>query len=146
MEQQNKLRELTRLQSWVFVLGGLLMVVGMGCYVFMFHRTEAAFVYLTGSVIFSVLQCMQTYSGESFTIKRLKNIMNMADLLFILAGVLMIDTSTHFLRPMFSNQIYYIQYVYNKWLILLLVAVILELYTVHRIAHELGKDSEKGQD
>lgn len=127
------------MQSAAFIIGGLLMVVGMGCYVFMFHRMEAAFVYLVGSVVFAVLQCMQTYHGDSFTIKRLKNIMNMADLLFVLAGILMVDTCTQFLRPMFSNHIYYIQYVYNKWLILLLVAVILELYTTHRISHELGK-------
>ncbi len=96
-------------------------------------------VYLVGAVIFAIMQCMQTYHGTSVTIRRLKGIMTMSDLFFVLAGVLMIDTECHFMRPMFSNQEHYIDYVYNKWLVLLLVAVVLELYSTHRITHEINK-------
>lgn len=119
------------------------MVCGMGSFVFMFQRPIAALVFLVGAVLFAIMQCLQTYHGSSFVIRRLKGIMNMADLLFVLAGVLMIDTETHFMRPMFSNQEHYINYVYNKWLVLLLVAVVLELYSTHRISHEMNKKKKQ---
>ena len=139
METKNDFRCLNTTQSALFLLGGILMVAGMGCYVFMFCRMAAGAAYLAGAVIFAVMQCMQTYHGTSLTLRRLKGIMTMADLFFVLAGVLMIDTECHFLRPMFSNQEHYIEYVYNKWLVLLLVAVVLELYSTHRISREIEK-------
>lgn len=148
MERRNRhndIRELSKLQSALFMAGGILMVIGTGCYVFMFQQLQAGLVFLTGAVLFSVMQAMQTYHGNNLSIKRLKNIMNIADLLFVLSGVLMIDKVNNFMRPMFSNQETYIQYVYNKWIVLLLIAVILEVYTVHRISNELAKaDKDKG--
>ena len=33
----------------------------------------------------------------------------------------------------------YIEYVYNKWVVLLLIAAILEVYTTHRLDSELKK-------
>ncbi len=148
MERRNRhndIRKLSKLQSALFMAGGILMVIGIGCYVFMFQQLLAGLVFLTGAVLFSVMQAMQTYHGNNLAIKRLKNIMNIADLLFVLSGVLMIDTVNNFMRPMFSNQETYIQYVYNKWIVLLLIAVILEVYTVHRISNELAKaDKDKG--
>ncbi len=137
--EQNNIRQLTRAQSAAFVAGGVLMVAGMGCFVFMALRPWSAAAYLAGAALFAVLQCMQTYHGEDFTVKRLKNIMTMADLLFVLAGVLMIDTCTQFLRPLFSNVMNYYTYLYNKWLVALLVAVALELYSVNRISYKLRK-------
>ncbi len=137
--QNNNLRELSPLQSGVFMLGGLLMVVGMGLYVFMIVRFYASVAFLVGAVLFAVMQCSQIYLGQNRTIQRLKNIMNMADLLFVLAGIIMVDSTTHFLRPIFNSQIVYIQYVYNKWLVLLMIAVMLEVYTVHRISAEIKK-------
>lgn len=143
MANKNDFRQLNRTQSVLFLVGGIMMVVSMGFYVFMLYRQIAGAVFLTGAVLFSVMQCMQTYSGTSITIRRLKSIMTMANLCFVLAGVLMIDTANHFLRPMFSDQINYIQYVYNKWIILLMIAVVLEVYTTHRISYELKKEEKK---
>jgi drug/metabolite transporter (DMT)-like permease len=139
MTTKDDFRCLNNTQSALLLLGGILMVAGMGCYVFMFHRMEAGVTYLVGAVLFAVMQCLQTYHGTSLTLRRLKGIMTMADLFFVLAGVLMIDTECHFMRPMFSNQEHYITYVYNKWLVLLLVAVVLELYSTHRISAEINK-------
>ncbi|MCD7714115.1 MAG: hypothetical protein LUI08_04215 [Prevotella sp.] len=144
--EQNDIRPLTRMQSALFVAGGVLMVAGMGCFVLIrtpqwaqIARLWAAVAYLAGAVLFAVLQIMQSYRGGDFVIKRLKNIMTMADLLFVLAGVLMIDTCTEFLRQLFSNPVNYFNYLYNKWLVVLLVAVVLELYSVNRISYKLRK-------
>lgn len=140
--QENKeFKQLTKLQSALFMLGGIIMVVGMGFYVLLLVREWAAWLFLVGALVFATMQCMQVYMGADHTLRRLKSIQNLADLFFVLAGVLMIDTANHFLRPMFSNTETYLQIVYNKWLILLLIAVVLEVYTTHRITYLLKKEN-----
>jgi TRAP-type C4-dicarboxylate transport system permease small subunit len=81
-------------------------------------------------------------------IRRLRRIMIFADILFILAGLLMVENAYNFLLPFFQNHITnglnaYIIYIMGKWVVLLLVAAILEVYTTHRISHELEKEAKK---
>lgn len=66
--------------------------------------------------------------------------MTFADVLFILSGLLMVDMVFQFFKAAFSNYLTYYQLVYNKWVVLLLVAALLEMYTMHRIGHELSKE------
>lgn len=152
--QNNDFRSLSTTESFLLLLGSILMVIGIGCFVFMFHQLIAAFVFFIGAVLFAV-QCFQSYKGKELTLRRLKSIMNLSNLLFIFTGILMVDTAMtnialadpmgshhRFLSNMFSNWETYIQCVYNKWIILLLVAVVLELYTTHRISHELSKKNK----
>ena len=40
------------------------------------------------------------------------------------------------------SQIDYITYIYNKWVLTLLIAAILQLYSTHRIDSELAKEAE----
>ncbi len=117
----------------------MLMVVGAGCFALMWQQQVACWVYLAGALMFVVMQILQSYEGRDITIKRLKRIQNLANILFLLAGILMADNAFGFFRPLFSNIVDYINYLFNKWVILLLVAAILEVYTVHRIDHELSK-------
>ena len=90
------------------------------------------------------MQLMQTYEGEDLVVKRLKRIQVIADILFLLSGFLMVDAAYQYLLPLFntpdgSGYYTYLSYVYNKWVILLLIAALLELYTTHRINYELNK-------
>lgn len=117
-----------------------MMVVGAGCFVFMWQQHIVCWIYLLGALCFSVIQMLQTYEGNLLTIRRLKKIMTLADVLFIISGFLMIDTAYKFLQSAFTNYIMYYQLVYNKWVVLLLVAALLEIYTMHRIGHELSKE------
>lgn len=126
------------------MVGGLLMVIGVGCFVFLWQQKVACWVFLAGAVLFSVVQMMQVYDGESFTVRRLKRILDLAGVLFILSGILMADTAYHFLLPLFSYRgdagyYEYMSYVYNKWVVILLIAVFLEVYTTHRISSELKR-------
>jgi hypothetical protein len=94
------------------------------------------------------MQILQAYNGDSFVIRRLRRIMIFADILFILAGLLMVENAYNFLLPFFQNHITnglnaYIIYIMGKWVVLLLVAAILEVYTTHRISHELEKEAKK---
>jgi hypothetical protein len=110
----------------------------------MWHQKVVCWVFLAGTVLFTLMQLMQTYEGNSFTVKRLKKIQAVADLFFVLSGIVMVDSAYQFLLPLFQNgqgtgYFTYIEYIYNKWVLLLLVAAILEIYTTHRIASELNK-------
>ncbi|MBR1469670.1 MAG: hypothetical protein IJ605_06140, partial [Prevotella sp.] len=97
------MKPLTRLQNLLFLAGGMLMVVGSGAFVLMWHREVACWVFLVGAVMFALIQSMQLYEGRNATIRRLKSIMNVADLFFVLAGILMVDTCYNFLLPLFRN-------------------------------------------
>lgn len=116
------------------------MVIGAGCFAFMWQQEIMCWIYLIGAVMFATMQMMQTYEGDNMTVKRLKKIMTTADIFFVLAGILMVDNAYRFMQQVFTNYIVYFQYVFNKWVLLLLIAAILEIYTMHRISSELSKE------
>ena len=136
------MKQLSKLQSTLFLIGGALMVVGAGCYAFLVAQQVVCWVYLVGALIFASMQVNQTYEGKSTTIKRLKRIMTTADIFFVLSGLLMVDSAYMFLRDSFSDTVTYLNLIYNKWVLMLLVAAILEMYTMHRIGSELKKEVE----
>lgn len=136
------MKKLNKIESILFMLGGMLMVTGIGCYVFMLAPSITCWIALTGSILFSTLHMMQAYESSQLAIKRLKRILNIADLLFVIAGILIVDSTYNFLRPAFENQESYITYVYNKWVLLLLIAAILEVYATHRIDYLLKKQGK----
>ena len=117
------------------------MVVGAGCYAFIFGQQVACWVYLVGALLFASMQVNQAYEGQSTTIKRLKRIMTTADIFFVLSGLLMVDSAYQFMRYSFADISTYFNLIYNKWVLMLLVAAILEIYTMHRIGSELKKES-----
>ena len=134
------MKQLNKLQSLIFLTGGAMMVVGAGCFALMWQQKIACWIYLAGALMFGVMQMMQEYRGNNFTVKRLKRIMNLADIFFILSGFLMVDMVYRFLQSAFDNYLTYYNTIYNKWVVLLLIAAILEMYTMHRIEHELSKE------
>ena len=138
---------MSKLQSVIFLLGGVLMVVGAACFAFGFIYPKmmliTSWLFLAGTVLFSVIQAMQVYEGPSLIIHRLKRMQYVADIFFVLSGISMVDTVYAFARHWFSNQETYITYFYNKWVVFLLIAALLELYTTHRISHELKKEECK---
>lgn len=139
------MRKLNKIQSILYIAGGVLMVVGVGAFVLLWHQRVACWVFLLGALMFSIIQSMQIYEGNNVAVRRLKRIMNIADLLFVLAGILMVDTAYNFLLPLFrsagsAGYYNYIDYVYNKWVILLLIAAVLEVYSTHRISSEMRSE------
>lgn len=138
------MKQLSKTQGILFLTGGVLMVVGAGCFVFMWQQKVVCWVFLLGVILFTLMQLMQTYEGSDLVVRRLKRIQAIADILFLLSGFLMVDTAYQYLLPLFKSQdgsgyYAYLSYVYNKWVILLLIAALLELYTTHRINYELNK-------
>lgn len=142
------MRQLSRLEGLLFMVGGILMVVGVGLNFFGFSQT-GSWLFLLGSALFAAMQLRQRYKGTNFVIRRLRRIMTVADVLFILSGLLLVENSNHFLLPLFSlygmdGVIAYNQYVvHNNWVVTLLIAAVLELYTIHRISNELEQEAKK---
>ena len=131
------MRQLSKIESLLMLLGGLLMVVGSGASVFM--QSWAPYVFAPGSLLFAAVQMRQTYEGTNFTVRRLRRIMLISDVLFLIAALMMFANQANFLG---LNFLIYIKYVHNNWIIILLIAAILQLYTSHRIANELEKEAQ----
>lgn len=134
------MRQLSKTETYVMLLGGLMMVVGAGASVFM--QSWAPYVFAPGALMFAAMQMRQTYDGTNFTVKRLRHIMLLSDVLFLLAALLMFANQGNFLG---LNYLSYIKYVHNNWIVVLLVAAVLQLYASHRIAHELDKDAKNAK-
>jgi hypothetical protein len=132
------MKQLNKVQSIVFVAGAVLMVVGAG--VSLLQWVLAPYIYAVGAVGFATMQMMQVYEGNNVTICRLRRIMLLSDLLFLVTAVLMFASQGN---PFGISQITYVQYVYNKWVGTLLLAAILQLYVTHRIDNELAKEAKK---
>ena len=142
------MRQLTKLQTILFALGGLLMVIGVGCVVFGVSTISVqrlgAVLFAIGAFSFGIIQMTQVYLGSNLTIHRLRRIMILADLCFILAALLLLEHTFQVLFPLFASTIdgynTYIHYVHNNWVVALLIAALLEMYTMHRISSELKKE------
>lgn len=114
------------------------MVVGAGGT--MFLQSWATYVFAPGALMFSAMQMRQAYEGTNFTIRRLRRLLLVSDVLFLLAALLMMLNQSNFIG---ISQLAYVQYVHNNWIVVLLVAAILQLYASHRIANELEKEAKK---
>ena len=132
------MRQLNKVQTIIYLLGALLMVVGAGTS--MLAWKAAPYIFAVGALGFVAMQFLQRYEGTNFVIRRLRRMMLLSDFLFLLAALLMIANTGNFLG---LDYITYIEYVYNKWVVVLLIAAILQLYSTHRISRELEKEAKK---
>ncbi len=114
------------------------MVIGSGASLFL--QSWAPYVFAPGAVLFAAMQMRQCYEGSDFTIRRLRKMMLLSDVLFLIAALLMFANESNFLG---LNYLSYIKYVHNNWIVVLLIAAILQLYSSHRIANELEKEAKK---
>ena len=132
------MRELNKLQTAIFLFGGILMAIGAGTT--LLGWGSAPYIFAIGAVCFSSMQMLQRYEGQNFTIRRLRRMMLISDVLFLVAALLMFASKGNYFG---LSYITYIEYVYNKWVIVLLIAALLQLYSMHRIGSELEKEAKK---
>lgn len=149
------MRQLEKWQSVTLAIGALFMVLGAGGVVFgsaigassLVVVKVASIVFALGAVAFAAMQMAQTYEGNNFVIRRLRRIMVIGDVCFIIAALLMIESNFRILFPYMATTIEgytsWVKYVYNNWVVALLIAAIIEMYTTHRIAHELNKEERE---
>ena len=137
------MKQLSSLQQIVMAVGAFMMVVGVGCFVFGVLQQVFSVVFFLGAVAFASIQMIQASSdgSEGITLRRLKRIMMIGDICFIVAGLLMLENAYVVLYRYLPLDVW-LRYCWNNWVIALLVAAILEIYTSHRISYELKKNNE----
>ena len=86
------------------------------------------------------MQVLQRYEGDNFTISRLRRIMLVSDVLLIAVGALMF---ADYGNPFGLDRLTYLNYIHNNWVVVLLVAAVLQLYTVFRLDSELKQEAKK---
>ncbi len=121
------------------------MVIGAGLYVFGKIPHVAPWIFFIGAICFALMQISQSYQGESVTIIRLRRITICSDCLFILSSLFMLEDSYLILFRLFlkwfeNGYSYYWNFIHNNWVVILLIAALLEIYSTNRIAKELKKE------
>ncbi len=129
------MRQLSSVQNVIFLIGAVLMVIGAGTSILQWQG--APYVFAVGAVAFASMQMQQRYEGQNFTIRRLRRMMLLSDVMFLVSALLMFANQGNVFG---LSYITYIEYIYNKWVITLLIAAILQLYSTHRIGSELAKE------
>lgn len=133
------MRQLNRIENAVFITGAMLMVAGSVCHIVM--PCAAPYIYSIGALAFVAMQLRQRYDGANVTVRRLRRIMMASDFLLLLTGVMMFANRSYDFMGL--SLVTWLQYVHNNWILTLLIAALLQLYTVYRIGAELEKDTKK---
>lgn len=103
----------------LFMAGSVFALIGAAVYIT--HWEYAPYMYIVGSITAAVAQVFSQPRVEQVTLKRLYRQQMFGALFLVLTGVLMLYTHG------------------NEWIICLLIAAILELYTAIRIPQEEKK-------
>ena len=141
------MKRLSKLETIVMAIGALLSVFGVMIYV-VSGASWACWLFLVGALAFVATQERQNYEGRNVTISRLRRIMTMGNLCLLLSAFMMAEDVSHILysviTSMWTNGYYfYVSYIHNNWVIPLIVAVVIELYTTIRISSELQREAKK---
>ena len=132
------MKQLNRVESVIFVLGALMIVVGCGANVFV--QGWAPYVFSMGVVAFVLMQFKQTYDGTNLTIRRLRRMVIMSDVFFIVSAILMFANMDNLFG---FDALTYAKYIHNNWVVTLLIAAVLQLYSNHRLGKEFSEESKK---
>lgn len=112
--------KMSKFYPTISVIGAVLLLAGA---VIQITRLEwAPYLYLLGAIMFSYVQVMTGYEGNSFVIRRLRRQQIIGAILLVVTGVMMI---------VWHN---------NEWVLCLTIAAVLELYTAFRIPQEEEKE------
>lgn len=128
------MKQLNKIEQVILLIGATLMVVGSAARIF--AQTWAVYMFATGALAFTLMQLRQQYEGANATVRRLRRIMIASDVCFLLAALLMVAGDGN---PFRLDAMTYVKYVHNNWVLALLIAAMLQLYSTHRIDSELKK-------
>ena len=129
------MRQLNKIENSILLLGAVMMVIGSGANIF--AQSWAPYVFGMGTVGYVLMQLKQKYEGSNVALKRLRRMVIISDVCLLLAAVMMFANMDNLFR---LDALTYIKYVHNNWVVVLLVAAMLQLYTSHRISKEILKN------
>ncbi len=126
------MKKLNRIQTIMLWLGGILVLIG--AVLNPIESKVAPYVYCVGALMFASMQMAERYDGSNFVIRRLRRQQVLGAVLLMLSG-----------GAMFGNA-FEVEYMcHNEWLLIMLVAAMLELYTAFRIPTEIEKEKHKSE-
>jgi hypothetical protein len=111
-----------QIQKYIYIVGGILLVIGAALYIT--RWVVAPYIYVVGSFMFGAMQMADRYEGSNFVIRRLRRQQVLGALMLMLTGIAMFVCK------------------YNEWIVCLLIACLLELYTAFRLPQELEKEGK----
>ena len=111
-----------QMKKYMYIVGGILLVLGAALYITKW--VVAPYMYVIGACMFGAMQMADRYEGSNFVIRRLRRQQVLGALMLMLTGVAMFVCK------------------YNEWIVCLLIACILELYTAFRLPKELEKEGK----
>lgn len=111
-----------KLYSFIYMLGGILLVLGAALYITKW--SWAPYIYILGSFMFGAMQMMDRYTGTNWILRRLRRQQIFGAIMLMVTGVAMLVTK------------------HNEWIICLLVGCLLQLYTAFRIPQEYEKENQ----
>lgn len=117
------------MKAVLFKTGGILIVIGAVLPIFL--PDVAPFVFTVGALLFAPIQINDIYEGKNLIIRRLRRQQVFGAMMLLVTATLML--TQHFDLPPFRGA---------EWEITLLIAVVLEVYTVFRIDHEQQKEQQ----
>lgn len=129
------MRQLNKIENTILLFGAVMMVIGSGANIF--AQPWAPYVFGMGTVGYVLMQLKQKYEGSNVAIKRLRRMVIISDVCLLLAALMMFANMDNLFR---LDAVTYIKYVHNNWVVVLLVAAMLQLYTSHRISKEILKN------
>jgi hypothetical protein len=129
---------LSKIGSAIFIIGALLMLAG--AVLGMTAKDIAPWLFAIGALAYTAMQMKQGYEGNNITIRRLRAIMLFSDVLLILVAALMFADHGN---PFQLEYLTWLNYIHNNWVVLLLIAAVMQFYTVFRIDNELKKEAKK---
>ena len=129
------MRQLNKIENTILLFGAVMMVIGSGANIF--AQPWAPYVFGMGTVGYVLMQLKQKYEGSNVAIKRLRRMVIISDVCLLLAAMMMFANMDNLFR---LDAVTYIKYVHNNWVVVLLVAAMLQLYTSHRISKEILKN------
>ncbi len=123
------MNELNKIQTAVYYLGGLLLVVGAVIYLVPALTLYAPWVFTLGAVCFASMQLLARYDGQNYVIRRLRRQQIIGALLLVVTGFVMY-MNIHNIRPFRGTE----------WLMFFMIAVVFQVYAAFRIPAELEKE------
>lgn len=133
-----KMKQLNKVENIIFLMGAVMIVVGSIANVMI--QPWAPYIFAMGTVAFVLMQLKQSYEGNNVVIRRLRRMVVASDLFFVITAVLMFAN----INNLFGlDRLSYLQYVRNNWVVTLLIAALLQLYSNHRLGKELSEEQKK---
>ncbi len=125
------MKPLTTLQNIIYILGGILLLMGAVMPIIPATQGFAPYIFSSGATMFATMQMLASYEGNDLVVRRLRRQQVLgAVLLLVSAGLL----TMHTLRTgPFQG---------DEWKITLTIAAILEVYTAFRLPAALKKAGE----